>query len=120
MGWEGGGETAISMLPRGPGGHQGSHEGPRSPPGFPQGAACLQGGDARPGGHTPQTSKPRAGASSHPAQGRVVLVAGVFFKTTFTKTSLWPSFSRVERGGQLSLFRCLCSRRHPGPSGTAL
>lgn len=32
-----------------------------------------------------------------------------FFKTIFTKTSLWPSFSRVERGGQLSLFRCLCS-----------
>ena len=46
---------------------------------FPQGAACLQGDDARPGDHTPQTSKPRAGASSHPAQGRVVLVAGVFF-----------------------------------------
>lgn len=67
------------MLPRGPGGHQGSHEGPGSPPGFPQGAACLQGGDARPGGHMPQTSKPRAGASSHPAQGRVVLMAGVFF-----------------------------------------
>ena len=27
----------------------------------------------------PQTSKPRAGASSHPALGRVVLMAGVFF-----------------------------------------
>ena len=108
------------MLPRGPGGHQGSHEGPRSPPGFPQGAACLQGGDARPGGHMPQTSKPRAGASSHPAQGRVVLMAGVFFfKTTFTKTSLWPSFSRVERGGQLSLFRCLCSRRPPWTLGNS-
>lgn len=33
----------------------------------------------------------------------------LFFKTIFIKTSLWPSFSRVECGGQLSLFRCLRS-----------
>jgi hypothetical protein len=43
-----------------------------------------------------------------------------FFLTIFIKPSLWPSFSRVESGGQLSLFRCLRSQHHPGPLGTAL
>lgn len=90
--------------------------GLRIPPGLPQGAVCLR--EVMPGrGHMPQTSESRAGASSRPTQERVVLMAGVWgfcfvflvFFNHFYKTSLWPSFSRVERGDQLSLSRGLRS-----------
>lgn len=66
----------------------------------------------------PQTSKPRAGVSSGPAQGRVVLVAGVFLNH-FYKNQPWPSFSRVECRDQPSLFRCLRSWRPPWTPGNS-
>lgn len=41
------GETAILKLFQDPRGHSGPQMGLRIPPGLPQGAVCLQGGDAR-------------------------------------------------------------------------
>lgn len=66
----------------------------------------------------PQTSKPRAGASSGPDQGKVVLMAA--FLNHFYKTSLRPSFSRVESRPSSASAVAFIPDAHPGPSGTAL
>lgn len=66
----------------------------------------------------PQTSKPRAGASSGPAQGRVVLMAGVFLNH-FYKNQPVAQLQQGRAQGQPSLFRCLCSWRPPRTLGNS-
>lgn len=107
------------MLPQGPGGHQGHMRGP---------GALLASLRVLPASRevTPGQEATRLRPQSPELAPPLTLLRGgwcswlgFFFKTTFTKTSLWPSFSRVERGGQLSLFRCLCSRRPPWTLGNS-